>query len=181
MNTLRVTYKRIIGISARLSLLAALTVLAVPGQAQTPMKVAVLDMATALFSSDIAMQVELELREETAEDEQKVNSLREEATTLQQRLQQDAAVMSEAEKRKIAEQIQEIGVQYQFLVQKIQNLLQERRQAFQQTYAQNLLLAITAVVEEENYDIVFRAEGVLHYTDAYDITARVTEKLNQQQ
>jgi len=37
------------------------------------------------------------------------------------------------------------------------------------------------VVEQENYDIVFRAEGVLHYQDAFDITARVTEKLNQQQ
>ncbi len=181
MNKIQSIQNSVFTTAIKAMLVAVLAFSAGSVNAQAQMKIAVLDMAAALFNSDIAKRVEQEMRTETAEDEQKVRTLAEEATGLQEKLQKDAAVMSEAEQRKVAEQIQEIGVQYQFLVQKIQNLLQERRQAFQQTYAQNLLLAITEVVEQENYDIVFRAEGVLHYQDAFDITARVTEKLNQQQ
>lgn len=148
--------------------------------AEGPLKIAVLDMAAALFNSDKAKEVDAQIRTETAQDEEKVRSLATEATALQEKLQKDDAVMSDAEKRRTNEQIQEIGVQYQFLVQKIQTLLQERREAFQNTYAQNLIQAITEVVEEGQYDIVFRSEVALHYRTSYDITARVTEKLNQQ-
>jgi outer membrane protein len=169
MNIIRNIRNPLSSTALRVLLLSVLAFATGTASAQAPMKIAVLDMAAALFNSDIAKKVEQEMRAETADDEAKVRSLAEEATKLQERLQKDAAVMSEADQRKVADQIQEIGVQYQFLVQKIQN-----------TYAQNLLQAITEVVEQENYDIVFRAEGVLHYQDAYDITARVTEKLNAQ-
>lgn len=146
-----------------------------------PQKVAVLDMAQALFNSDKAKAVDQEVQTQTADDQAKVRALAEEATALQEKLQKDAAVMSEDDKRKTAEQIQEIGVQYNFLVEKIQKLVQDRRQQFQETYAPNLIQAITEVVEAENYDIVYRSEAVLHYRSAYDITAKVTEKLNAQQ
>lgn len=146
--------------------------------AQAPMKVAVLDMNAALFNSEVAKQVDQQVRSETSDDEQKVRALAEEATTLQQRLQNDGETMSNDERRKTNEQIEEIGVQYQFLVQKIQNIVQERRQQFQQTYAPNLIQAITSVVEEGGYDLVLRSEAALHFRTEYDITARVTEKLN---
>lgn len=161
----------------------ALFLTAVTGQAmaqEEPLKIAFLDMATALFNSDKAKAVNEQLTTETAADQEKVRSLASEATALQEQLQKDAAVLSDDEKRKINDQIQEIGVQYQFLVQKIQTLLQERRQQFQETYAPNLIQAITEVVEEEEYDIVFRAEAALQFGSALDITARVTEKLNEQ-
>jgi len=149
--------------------------------AAMPQKVAVLDMAAALFNSDRAKAMEQEIQQQTAEDQAKVRSLADEATALQTKLQKDAAVMSDDEKRKATEQIQEIGVQYQFLVEKLQTLLEERRQVFQQTYTPNLIQAITAVVEEGKYDMVFRAEAVLHFSNnEYDITAKVTEKLNAQ-
>lgn len=144
------------------------------------LKIAVLDMATALLNSEVAKGVDEELQQETAEDQEKVRNLAEQAQTLQDQLQQDAEVMSEAEQRRIVGELQELQNQYEFLVQKIQTLINQRRQQFQQTYAPNLVQAITEVVEEDNYDVVFRAEAVLHYANAINITARVTEKLNQQ-
>jgi outer membrane protein len=63
----------------------------------------------------------------------------------------------------------------------VQNLQKERLQQFQQTYAPNLVQAIQEVVEEDNYDMVLRAEAVLHFSNSFDITAKVTEKLNKQQ
>jgi len=154
--------------------------LTVSAFAQAPQKVAVLDMSAALFNSDKAKAVDEQLKSETSDDEQKIRNLADEGRALQEKMQKDGAVMSDADKRKIEEQLQEINVQYQYLVQKIQKLLEDRRQQFQQTYAPNLIQAITAVVEEENYDMVLRAEAVLHYTGAFDITAKVTEKLNKQ-
>lgn len=145
------------------------------------LNIAVLDMATALLNSDVAKGVEEELQAETAEDQTKLRNLAEQGQNLQERLQQDAEVMSEAEQRRIVGEIQEIQNQYQFLLQKVQTLSQERRQQFQQTYAPNLVQAISDVVEEDGFDIVLRAEAALFYNNPLDITARVTEKLNQQQ
>lgn len=162
-------------------LFVALAGLAGAASAQEPLNVAVLDVAAALFNSDRARALTEQLREETAEDEQKVRNLAEQATKLQEKLQQDGAVMSDSERRNTNGEIEEIGVQYQYLVQKIQGLVQERQQQFQNTYAPNLNQAVTAVVEEGGYDLVLRAEAALYFRSAYDITALVTEKLNQQQ
>jgi len=144
------------------------------------LKMAVLDMTTALLNSEVAIGVDQELQVETAEDQQKVRNLAEQAQILQERLQQDAEVMSESEQRRVVGELQELQNQYEFLVQKLQTLSSERMQQFQQTYAPNLVQAISEVVEEDGYDIVFRTEAALYHDNAVDITARVTEKLNQQ-
>ena len=148
--------------------------------AQEGIKIAVLDVQTALFNSSQAQVADTEIQAETAEDSEKVRELAEQAQALQDRLAQDAAVLSEAESKRLQDQIQEIGVQYQYLVQKLQTLVEERRQQFQQAYAPNLIQAISEVVEEEQYDIVLRAEVALHFRGSFDITAKVTEKLNSQ-
>lgn len=163
--------------------LAAVLLLAVGSaraQAQESLNIAVLDMTSALFNSEVAKQEDQKVRSETSADETRVRALAEEATALNEKLQKDGAVMSEDERRKATEEIEELGVQYEFLMQKIQRLYQERRQAFQEAYTPNLVQAITAVIEEGSYDVVFRAEAVLHYNPANDITARVTAKLNEQ-
>lgn len=169
--------KALIGLIAALFLGLGGTV----AMAQDSLKIAVLDMNSALFNSEVAKVETQKIRDETAADEQKVRSLADQATALNDRLQKDGAVMSEDERRKVAGEIEELGVQYEFLVQKLQRLMQERQQAFQQAYTPNLVEAITAVIEEDGYDLVFRSEAVLHYNPGNDITARVTAKLNEQE
>jgi outer membrane protein len=149
-------------------------------QSDSGLKIAVLNMADALLNSDVARGVEQELQTETKEDQDKLRNLATQGQQLQERLQKDGEVMSEAEQRRIVGEIQEIQNQYQFLLQKIQTLSNERRQQFQQTYAPNLVQAISEVVEEEGFDLVIRGEAALFYDNALDITARVTEKLNLQ-
>jgi len=53
----------------------------------SPQKVAVLDMAAALFNSDRAKALEQQIQQQTADDQAKVRSLAEEATGLQDKLQ----------------------------------------------------------------------------------------------
>ena len=144
------------------------------------MKIAVLDMAGALFNSERAKAVEAKIGEETAEDQAKLRSIQEQATKINERLQQDAAVMSDDEKRKAQTELQDLSVQFQTIGERYQALMQQRRDEFQQQNAQALITAIQAVIDEGQYDMVIRAEAALHFATALDITARVTEKLNQQ-
>lgn len=145
------------------------------------LRVAILDMAAALYNSELASAVQEQLTTDTASDSQRIRDLAAQGTALQQRLSVDAEVLSETERRNIMEQLEEIGVQYQFLENRVDQMVQQRRSMFEQTYSTNLIQAITAVVEEEDFDIVLRAEVALFYKDAMDITARVTAKLNEQQ
>lgn len=147
--------------------------------ADAPMKIAVLDMAAALFNSDRAKAVDAEIEQQTAEDQAKLRSIQEQAQKINTRLQQDAAVMSDEEKRKAQTELQDLGVQYQAVGERVQALLQQRRDQFQQQHAQALIQAIQTVIEEGKYDMVIRAEAALHFSTGMDITARVTEKLNQ--
>ena len=144
------------------------------------MKVAILDMAAALLNSEVAKGVEEDLQNETAGDQQKIKEIADQAKKLQDQMQKDAEVLSEAEKRRIVGDLQELQNQYQFLFQKLQNLSNERRQQFQQAYSANLVQAISDVVEEGGYNLVIRAEAALYFDGVFDITAKVTEKLNQQ-
>lgn len=146
-----------------------------------PLKVAILDMAAALYNSELATAVQEQLSTDTANDSQRIRELAAEGTALQERLRVDAEVLSDAERRDIQEQLEEIGVQYQYLENRVDQLVQERRSMFEQTYSSNLIQAITSVVEESDFDMVLRAEVALFYKDAMDITARVTAKLNEQQ
>jgi outer membrane protein len=172
-----VSSSRVLAFGAALLFAGGVSAAAAP---QAPQKVAVLDMAGALFNSDRAKAIDAQLKTETAEDEQKVRTLADQGRALQDKMQKDAAVMSEADKRKSQQQLEEINVQYQYLVQKLQNLVNDRRQQFQETYAPNLVQAIQDVVEEGKYDLVLRADAVLHFSNSFDITAKVTEKLNRQ-
>ena len=80
-------------------------------------KIAILDMAAALYNSDLASAVQDQLSFETGDDSERIRELAQEGSALQERLTIDAEVLSEAEQREILEELEEIGVQYQFLEQ----------------------------------------------------------------
>ena len=143
-------------------------------------KIAILDMTAALYNSELAAAVQNQLSIETEEDQEKIRELAQEGSALQERLTIDAEVLSEAEQRDILEELEEIGVQYQYLEQRVESIVQQRREIFEQTYSSSLVEAISEVVEGEDYDLVLRSEVALFFKQALDITAKVTAKLNEQ-
>lgn len=164
--------------AASLLLVAAFATPAVAQDAAAP-KIAVLDMAGALFNSERAKVVDSELQAQTSEDTTKLTALQEQANAIQERVEKDAAVMSEEEKRKAQTELQDLSVQYQTIAERVQAVRQQRVEQFQQQHAQSLIQAIQAVIEEGKFDLVVRSDAVLHALPALDITARVTEKLNE--
>ena len=74
-------------------------------------KIGILNAIQALFNSDAARVVQQELEQEFAQDEQRANELTEELTALQEQYQQNEAVMSEDEVRRMNSDAQDLQVQ----------------------------------------------------------------------
>lgn len=146
--------------------------------AQQPV-VGVVNLEQALFNSQAAQELQAVIQEEFRDDQVRAEQLNSELTALVERAQRDESIMSDAEKRRISSDAQEKQVQLQMISERVQAALQERNQAFIESMRANLGSAIQSVVQEGGYNIVLNADSVAFFDNTYDITAKVTAKLNE--
>ena len=142
-------------------------------------KIGVLNALQALFNSDAAQVVQEELEQEFAQDEERANELTEELQALQEQYQQNEAVMSEDEVRRMNSDAQDLQVQLQLIQERVQTALQEKNQEFLQNMQEELTAAVTDVVAEGGFDLILNVDSAPYFAPVLDITARVTAKLNQ--
>jgi outer membrane protein len=146
--------------------------------AQEPV-VGVVNLEQALFNSQAAQELQAVIQEEFKDDQDRAELLNTELTALVEKAQRDESIMSDAEKRKLSSDAQEKQVQLQMISERVQAALQERNQAFIDSMRENLSTAIQAVVAEGAYTIVLNADSVAFFDNAFDITGKVTAKLNE--
>ncbi len=146
--------------------------------AQQPV-VGVVNLEQALFNSQAAQELQAVIQEEFKDDQDRAELLNTELTALVEKAQRDESIMSDAEKRKVSSDAQEKQVQLQMISERVQAALQERNQAFIDSMRENLSTAIQSVVEEGGYTIVLNADSVAFFDNAFDITGKVTAKLNE--
>lgn len=146
--------------------------------AQQPV-IGVVNLEQALFNSQAAQELQAIIQDEFRDDQQRAERLNTELRELVERAQRDESIMSESEKRKISSDAQEKQVQLQMISERVQGALQERNQGFIDSMRQNLGAAIQAVVQEGSYTIVLNADSVAFFDNVYDITGKVTAKLNE--
>ena len=142
-------------------------------------KIGILNAIQALFNSDSARVVQQELEQEFAQDEQRASELTEELTALQEQYQQNEAVMSEEEVRRMNSDAQDLQVQLQLIQERVQTALQEKNQEFVQSMQEELTQAVMDVVAEGGFDLILNTESAPYFAPVLDITARVTAKLNE--
>ena len=142
-------------------------------------KIGILNAIQALFNSDAARVVQQELEQEFAQDEQRANELTEELTSLPEQYQQNEAVMSEDEIRRMNTDAQDLQVQLQLIQERVQTALQEKNQEFIQSMQEELTQAVLDVVAEGGFDLILNTESAPYFAPVLDITPRVTAKLNE--
>ena len=142
-------------------------------------KIGVINLEQALFNSDAARIVQEELQQEFSSDEDRAQTLSEELIALQEKFQQDQAIMSEEEIRRMNSQAQDLQVQLQLIQERVQQALQERNQIFVEEMREELAAAVNDVVAEGGYDLVLNAQSVAYMAPVLDISAKVTAKLNE--
>lgn len=149
-----------------------------PG-AVAQLKVAVVDTAQAIQQSEEAKSFVETIQQELEPDSKELEGLRDEIVALEQQVADDGDVMSEQERLRIAKDIENKRIDLDFGAKKLEKALQDRQTELLQTVAPKVRAIVNDLVEVERYDLVFERRNVAYVNARHDITAKVTEKLNE--
>ncbi len=147
--------------------------------AAAELKIAVLDTQRALLSSEEAKALMEQVQQELEAEQSAVNQLGDEIRALQEQLAKDGEVMSATEQRKAQKALEDKGIDYQFLVNKLQKQVNDRRQEMGQVMVPKVDAVLKDLIELEGYDVILERGSLLYVNSKHDITRRVTEKLNE--
>lgn len=161
-----------------LTVLACLAVISAPA-AFAEVKVAVVDVQTAILNSEEAKRLLGQIQQEFADDEEKIRQIQSQAATILERMQKDSEVMSDAEKRRLQQEIESLNNDFVYERQKLQRSIDERQKELFAGIDQKVQRAIEELVRSEDFDIILPRGAALYVGDIYNITRKVTEKLNE--
>ncbi len=161
----------------RLILLPVLLLTA--GSAFAEMKIAVVNVQRAIGESEEAKALIAKLESDLAPDNTAVKNLNSQINQLQEKFVKDGDVMSDPEKRKLQKEIEDKQGDYQFQVNKLQKVVNERQQDILGQMAPKLDAVLKDMIAKEQYDLVIHRQNVLYADPKHDITVQVTEALNQ--
>ena len=149
------------------------------GSAVAELKIAVLDTQRALVASEEAQSLLQQAQQELQAEEEAVKSLGEEIIAIQEKLQTDGEVMSPTEQRRLQKDIENKQIDYQFLVNKLQKQVNDRRQELLQQMVPKIDAVLKDLIELEGYDLIMERGNLRYVNTKHDITRKVTEKLNE--
>ena len=142
-------------------------------------KLAFVDVDRAVASSEAAKELLTQLQGEFSTDEDTIKSIQTDAAALLQRLQKDGEVMSEDEKRRLQQEIESLNNDFVYQRQKLQKEVAARQSELFAGTEVKVRKAIEELVLENDYDMILPRAAALYVGDLYDVTRKVTEKLNE--
>ncbi|MCE8011071.1 OmpH family outer membrane protein [Billgrantia desiderata] len=142
-------------------------------------EVAVLDWRGALLSSDAAQRSMQQLESRLAGQQQEAQSLGQELSQLQQRLQQEGDSLPDDQRRSLIQEFQQKGSRFEQLRQQIMEEQMRAEQNFLQEAEPKLERAVEQVISRHNVQVLVEPQGVLHSErDLPNLTGEVIEILN---
>ncbi|WP_273204332.1 OmpH family outer membrane protein [Marinobacter subterrani] len=156
---------------------AVLMAFSFPAMAET--KIGVVDLRQALFSSDDVKAFSESLQKDFAGEEAKVREAQEQARKLQERLKKDGAMMNETERNKLAGEFQEKVKEFNYLKQKLDATVSQRKQAFLEEARPEVDAAVKELLEENELDLILPSEAVVYVKPEMNLTSQLLEKLNR--
>ena len=156
----------------------AVAMLLMATQVAAETKIGLVDMRAALFSSDAAQAFTEKTINQFKQQDMQVRSVGEEAQKMELRLKNDAAIMSDSERAKLASDLEEKIQEFKYLKTKLDKALNEKRQEFLTASRPKLDQALNELVSEEKVDLLLPREAALHFNDSFDYTQKVIDKLN---
>jgi len=142
-------------------------------------KIGIIDMRAALFSSEAAKAFTDKMVNRYKQQDLEVRGVGEEGQKLELRLKNDAAIMSDNERSKMASELEAKIQEYKYLKSKLDKALATERQEFLTESKPKLDQAINELVEEKKLDLLLPRETALFASPSMDYTAQIIEKLNK--
>ncbi|MCR9277497.1 MAG: OmpH family outer membrane protein [Pseudomonadaceae bacterium] len=141
-------------------------------------KIAVVDTQQALVESEEAKSLLEKHRQELEKEESEVRAMADQLRAGQERLQKDAEVMSAADRRAQQKSLEDLQIDYQFRVNKLQKEITDRQNEILQQLLPKVNAVLKDLIELEGYDVIMERSSLRYANPKHDITRRVTEKLN---
>jgi len=142
-------------------------------------KVGLIDMRAALFSSNSAKDFTEKMVSQYKQQDLEVRAVGEEGQKLELRLKNDAAIMSDNERNKMASDLEAKIQEYKYLKSKLDKALDEKRKEFLSDSKPKLDQVINSLVKEEGLDLLMPREAALFAKQEMDYTDKVITKLNE--
>jgi outer membrane protein len=163
----------------RVTALIGAALLAISAGAAAETRIGVVDLRQALFSSDDAQTFSQQLQRDFAGDEEKVRQAQEEARKLKDRLEKDGAMMNESERNKVAAEFQEKVQEFNFLKQRLDATVNQRKQQFLENARPEVDVAVKELLEEHDLDLILPSEAVVYVKPEMNLTSQLLDKLNK--
>jgi len=148
-------------------------------QSYAQLRIGVLDLRTALFTSNAAKSFSKKLVVEFKKEQLGVQAVQKEGLKLQQKLKKDAAIMSKDEQIKEANALSDKIKEFKYLKSKLDAAVNARKQEFIQESKPKVDKILKSIIKTEKLDLVLPRQAVVFSKPSMDITAKVIEKLNK--
>lgn len=155
----------------------ALMLATFPAAAET--RIGVVDLRQALFSSSDAKAFSEQLQRDFADEEASVREAQDAARKLKDRLEKDGAMMNESEREKTTAEFQEKVKEFNFLKQRLDSTVANRKQEFLENARPEVDTAVKELLEEHNLDIILPSEAVVYVKPEMNLTDELLKKLDR--
>lgn len=139
---------------------------------------AVVDLPKVIESSTYVKQQEASLQQSIKADTTKLEQLRKELATMQQKAQTDAPKMKEDELKRLEQQFETKMNEFGKLQQQVQTRVQQGMSQIENTLNTRITQVTDQLRVENKFDVVLERGVVLSYDKKVDITDKVIQRLN---
>ncbi len=146
-----------------------------------PGKIAVIDMQRAILSTDEAKDRLKKLRSDKdyTASRKEAQALSAEVEAMTKALQKDMAILSNEQRQHKGEKIQAKRADIEHLARKLQSAEEKLVKELVMEVRPLLKDAISELIDKENIGLLLDRQATHHVGAGYDVTAKVTDKLNR--
>jgi outer membrane protein len=144
-------------------------------------KIAVLDSRAAIMSTTVAQEriKKVQANPEFAADVKQMEKLRKEYEEMVKKVQKDSAVMSKDQQKTEIKKITKKREEIEKVGRKLQGVEQQVSQMLFQELGPKMQQVVNEIIKADGIGLLFNRESVVFFEPSYNITEKVTAKLNQ--
>jgi outer membrane protein len=145
-------------------------------------KIAVVDLQEAILQTDLAQKRLADVRDQDdyKADKAEFDRLKKEFDEIVKTFQKDAAVMSQEQQLAARKKLASKQADLEHVTKKLQQAEQSAGQNLLQEMAPRVQEVLRELIAAEGIGLLLQRASVIHADAGYSITAKVTDKLNQQ-
>mgnify|MGYP001288749028 CR=1 FL=1 len=141
-------------------------------------KIGVSDAQRAILQSELGRQGMDQINSAFVEQEEQLKEMQKEITTLLEKLKKDTELMSDQEFQNLLQEISVKRAQMGQLVEQVQQVKLQQTDRLIQSLTARYQEAVEALVLSDKYDLIVPRQSVHYRHELYDVTAKITEKMN---